>query len=69
MPGPVQKFVVFAATDGLILQPCSPRRQHHVPQIVHIEYSSHSITRPDQVENAANAVREPSLEVHGVVGP
>ena len=68
MPGLVRKLLIFAAVDGLVLQPAPPR--NHKPatdQAIKLDYKSSKIgpllkDRRDE-DTAPNA-----LEVHGIVG-
>ena len=66
MPGLVRKLLVFAAVDGLVLQPVPPR--NHAPaaqQAVHIDYAGNVAPLPKD-----RRVEDPSaaLEAHGIVG-
>jgi hypothetical protein len=68
MPGLLRKLLIFAAVDGLVLQPAPPR--NHKPatdQAIKLDY------RSSQVRNLAKDRREEdtapnTLEVHGIVG-
>jgi hypothetical protein len=68
MPGLVRKLLIFAAVDGLILQPAPPR--NHKPatdQAIKIAYNGHSIApllKDRRQEDTANE----TLEAHGIVG-
>jgi hypothetical protein len=63
MPGLVRKLVVFAAVDGLILQPLAPKGQRPVSP-VKITYKSASIG--PALADGATATK--SFEAFGVVG-
>ncbi|KAK8245091.1 SacI homology domain-containing protein [Phyllosticta capitalensis] len=67
MPGLVRKLLIFAAIDGLILQPAPPRS--HPPstqQAIKIDYKGNiSPLLKDRREEDTTSV---SLEAHGVVG-
>ncbi len=65
MPGLVRKFMVFAAVDGLVLQPVAQRNQRATPAL-RIAYSSHDITAlaSDPRKDASSA----SFDAHGIVG-
>ena len=60
MPGIVRKLVVFAAIDGLILQPLHQRNQRSL----HIEYTTRKIT----VSSRQPSREDVSVECHGIVG-
>lgn len=66
MPGIVRKLVIFAAIDGLILQPSSQRHQHSLPSL-QIRYTTEGATtlRPAPESDLAHSA---SLEAHGIVG-
>ncbi|KAI9753552.1 MAG: hypothetical protein M4579_005094 [Chaenotheca gracillima] len=83
MPSLVRKYLIYAAVDGLILQPLSPSRnaqQQHAatPGLsppLKIEYKSHAIVpvKGDDSSTAASLAGQsgkqgPSLEGFGVVG-
>ena len=66
MSGPVRKLVIFAAVDGLILQPSTQRNHRPVPSL-QITYNTHDITAaglasPTKDETSA------SFDAHGIVG-
>lgn len=67
MPGLVRKLLIFAAVDGLILQPSPPR--NHPPttqQAIKIDYKGHvgPLLKDRRQEDTAPA----SLEVYGIIG-
>jgi hypothetical protein len=67
MPGLVRKLLIFAAVDGLILQPAPPR--NHPPatqQAIKIDYKGNvgPLLKDRREEDTAPA----SLEAHGIVG-
>ncbi|KAF2864958.1 SacI domain-containing protein [Massariosphaeria phaeospora] len=67
MPGLVRKLLIFAAVDGLILQPAPPR--HHPPatqQAIKIDYKGNvgPLLKDRREEDTAPV----SLESHGIVG-
>jgi len=67
MPGLVRKLLIFAAVDGLILQPAPPK--NHKPstdQAIKIEYKSNAISPllKDRREEDTTS----HLEAHGIVG-
>jgi hypothetical protein len=67
MPGLVRKIQVFAAVDGLILQPSSPR--NHPPttqQAIKIDYQGN--VGPLIKERREEDIALVSLETHGIVG-
>jgi hypothetical protein len=67
MPGLVRKLLVFAAVDGLVLQPAPPR--NHPPatqQAIKIDYNGNVgplLKDRRQEDTAPN-----TLEVHGIIG-
>ena len=67
MPGPLRKLLIFAAVDGLILQPAPPR--NHPPatqQAIKIDYKGNV---GPLIKDIREADTTPvSLEVHGIVG-
>lgn len=66
MPGLIRKLVIFAAVDGLILQPSS-HRSPHVPSSLQIKYTTQgdvSISIISKSDSASFA----SLDAHGIVG-
>lgn len=67
MPGLVRKLLIFAAVDGLILQPAPPR--NHPPstqQAIKIDYKGNvgPLLKDRRQEDTAPV----SLEVHGIIG-
>ena len=63
MPGLVRKLVIFAAVDGLILQPAHQhQRSHH--HSLHIAYETDSITRAKRQVSKDDVF----IESHGIVG-
>jgi hypothetical protein len=67
MPGLVRKLLVFAAVDGLVLQPAPPR--NHPPttqQAIKIDYKGN--VGPLLKDRREEATAPLSLEVHGIVG-
>src|SRR3954471_11454542 len=68
MPGLVRKLLIFAAVDGLILQPAPPR--NHKPtteQAIRIDYRTHAIG-PLLKDRRDEDTAPTTLEAHGVVG-
>ncbi|KAL9041259.1 MAG: hypothetical protein Q9214_004167 [Letrouitia sp. 1 TL-2023] len=66
MPGLIRKLVIFAAVDGLILQPSS-HRSPHVPSSLQIKYTTQgdvSVGITPKSDRASFA----SLDAHGIVG-
>ncbi|KAF1984011.1 hypothetical protein K402DRAFT_360244 [Aulographum hederae CBS 113979] len=67
MPSIVRKLLIFAAVDGLILQPAPPR--NHKPsteQAIKVEYKTNAITpllKDRRQEDTSTAI-----EAHGVIG-
>lgn len=64
MPGLVRKLLVFAAVDGLILQPLAPKGQRPQPP-VKIAYNGTSIG-PAVTDGATSPAK--SFEAFGIVG-
>jgi hypothetical protein len=68
MPGIARKVLIFAAVDGLVLQPAPPR--NHKPateQAIKVEYKTNAIApllRDRRREDTAAS----TLEAHGIVG-
>jgi hypothetical protein len=68
MPGLIRKVLIFAAVDGLVLQPAPPR--NHKPateQSIKLDYKSSkigSLLKDRREEDVAPN----TLEVHGIVG-
>lgn len=65
MPGLVRKAVVFAAVDGLILQPITQRNQHSTPSL-RISYKSHKISSLGN--DTFRDIPSTSLDAYGIVG-
>jgi len=67
MPGLIRKLLIFAAVDGLILQPAPPK--NHKPsteQAIKVEYKSNAIT--PLLKDRRDEDTTSYLEVHGIVG-
>lgn len=67
MPGLVRKVLIFAAVDGLILQPAPPR--NHPPatqQAIKIDYKGN--VGPLLADRREADTAPVSLESHGIVG-
>lgn len=66
MPGIVRKFLIYAAVDGLVLQPFAQRGQR--PQTaVTIDYKSHTV-RPLLSSSEGQQDKDKQLESYGVIG-
>lgn len=68
MPGLMRKLLIFAAVDGLILQPAPPR--NHKPatdQAIKIAYNNASIG-PLMKNRRHEDTAKGALEAHGIVG-
>jgi hypothetical protein len=69
MPGMVRRILIFAAVDGLILQPASPR--NHKPttteQAIKVEYKTNVIL-PVIKERKDEDTALATLDTHGIVG-
>ncbi|KAI4201619.1 MAG: hypothetical protein LQ350_003098 [Teloschistes chrysophthalmus] len=63
--GIIRKLVIFAAVDGLILQP--PATQHNKASSLQIRYSKHGATSLRQ-ESDIDLAHSASLESYGIVG-
>jgi hypothetical protein len=67
MPNLVRKLLIFAAVDGLILQPAPPR--NHPPatqQAIKVDYKGN--VGPLLTERREDDSAPVSLEAHGIVG-
>ncbi|KAL0259600.1 hypothetical protein SLS55_005337 [Diplodia seriata] len=67
MPGLVRKLLIFAAVDGLVLQPAPPR--NHPPatqQAIKIDYKG--IIQPLLKDRRDEDTTPQALEAHGIVG-
>ncbi|KAH7055949.1 SacI homology domain-containing protein [Macrophomina phaseolina] len=67
MPGLVRKLLIFAAVDGLILQPAPPR--NHPPttqQAIKVDYKGN--VQPLLKDRRDEDTTAQALEVHGIVG-
>lgn len=68
MPGLTRKLLVFAAVDGLFLQPVGARTSD-VHAGIRVEYgSNNNNNRIQHVSEKQDATEETQLEVHGIVG-
>lgn len=68
MPGLVRKVLIFAAIDGLVLQPAPPR--NHRPateQAIKIAYRSNAIA-PLLKDRRDEETAPPAFEAHGIIG-
>jgi hypothetical protein len=68
MPNLVKKLLIFAAVDGLILQPAPPK--NHKPttdQAIKIAYKTNGIGPLLKDRRQEDVARE-TLEAHGVIG-
>lgn len=67
MPNLVRKLLIFAAVDGLILQPAPPR--HHPPatqQAIKVDYKGN--VGPLLKDRRDDDIAPVCLETHGIVG-
>lgn len=68
MPGTVRRVLIFAAVDGLILQPAPPR--NHKPtteQAIKVEYRTNAIS--PLLKDRRDADTAPTtFDAHGIVG-
>jgi hypothetical protein len=68
MPGMVRRVLIFAAVDGLILQPAPPR--NHKPtteQAIKVEYKTNVISPLLKDRRDADTATT-TLDTHGIVG-
>jgi hypothetical protein len=68
MPSLVRKLLIFAAVDGIILQPAPPK--NHKPateQAIKIAYKGNQISPLLQDRREEDTASE-TLEVHGIIG-
>lgn len=68
MPNLVRKLLIFAAVDGIILQPSSPRNHHPLAtqQAIKVDYKGNvgpALKDGQDVEATSSA-----LEAHGIIG-
>jgi hypothetical protein len=73
MPSLVRKLVIFAAVDGLVLQPNGNGGQRNSlgngnSSSIQIDYKTRKITSLAQARPESTAKLTPSLEAHGLVG-
>jgi hypothetical protein len=67
MPNLVRKLLIFAAVDGLVLQPSSPRNQPPATQpAIKVDYKGNvgPLLKDRREEDNASI----SVEAHGIVG-
>ena len=67
MPGIVRKLLIFAAADGLILQPLSSKNQR-AQNHIRINYESHSISPTLRDGGREALVDDNALTAYGVLG-
>lgn len=68
MPGLVRKLLIFAAVDGLVLQPAPPRNNKPTTeQAIKLDYMSSRIG-PLLKDHSEEDTAPSTLEVHGIVG-
>lgn len=67
MPGIVRKLLIFAAANGLILQPLTSRNQRAQTPI-QINYESHSISPALHDVGKETLAENDALTAHGVLG-
>jgi hypothetical protein len=68
MPNLVRKLLIFAAVDGLVLQPSPPRNQPPATQqAIKVDYKGNvgPLLKDRREEDTAPL----SVEAHGIVGP
>jgi len=66
MPGLVRKLLLYAAVDGLVLQPVAQRGQRPSTTTT-IDYKTHSI-KPLLHSSDQDQDKEKQLECYGIVG-
>lgn len=64
MPGLARKLLIFAAVDGLFLQPAGQRHSSIDASGIRLEYGSNKISPGSKKDDGADT----GLEVHGIVG-
>lgn len=64
MPGLARKLLIFAAVDGLFLQPIGQRASSTDAGGIRLEYGSNKITTVTKQDDGTDS----GLEVHGIVG-
>jgi len=66
MPGLVRKLLIFAAVDGIVLQPVAQRNQR-TDVALKIDYKTHTIL--PQLQDVSEEQPVPaSFESHGIIG-
>lgn len=68
MPGIIRKLVIFAAVDGLVLQPWTQRTQPTSLPSLEINYKTRRVTRTLHAENLEHVDSAQKLEAHGLIG-
>ncbi|KAL1304321.1 hypothetical protein AAFC00_000723 [Neodothiora populina] len=67
MPNLVRKLLIFAAAEGLLLQPVTRGNQSPSPQSVKIDYRS-NVVSPSLRHDFTDVSNGEGLEAHGIVG-
>ena len=70
MPNSLRKLLIFAAVDGIILQPAPAKNHNHKPateQAIKITYQGNGIG-PLLKDKRQEEIAHESLEAHGIVG-
>ena len=65
MPGLSKKVLIFAAVDGVVLQPLAQRNQRPSPGVI-IDYKRHGIAIKSGIVESNDA---DALECSGIAGP
>ena len=63
MPGVVQRLLIWAAVDGIVLQAHGPAEHH---KAIHIDYKTHRIKQ--YTSEDLGSKKEAQLEAHGIIG-
>jgi hypothetical protein len=64
MPGLIRRIFIFAAVDGLVLQPSGSLE---APAVLRIDYKSQKLTSAPPI-SAEEYSKKPHLESHGIIG-
>ena len=65
MPGLVRKILIFAAVDGIVLQPQAQRGQRPIPSVV-VTYKDNAIGSP--LRDGDEERQGKSFEAFGIIG-
>ena len=66
MPGLARKVIIYAAVDGLILQPLNSKREQRVAPPVKIKYGEAFVSNISSLPDASKGNN--SFEAFGIIG-